>query len=105
MADDRADYYFGLDRALTPAERRLLFQKTPRKNAGYAAPPGTGPDGETCRTCKHYAYNHNRTSRRYPKCALMEAVWTHGPGTDIKARSPACSCWERPAAPPETDGT
>lgn len=83
-----------LDRALTPAERRLLFQKQPKKNAGYPAPPGSGPTGQTCRSCKNYTYNDSRTARLYRKCGLMRAVWTGGPGTDIKAGSPACQFWE-----------
>lgn len=85
-----------LDRALTPQERRLLFHTPAKENAGYAATPGTGPLGETCRTCKHLV--RKQFSRAYLKCALMEAVWTGGPGTDIKAGSPACAHWERKAA-------
>jgi hypothetical protein len=64
---------------------------------GYAAPPGTGPEGETCRTCKHYTHkggSHQCSPKRYPACGLMERFWTHGPGTDIKAKSPACKFWE-----------
>lgn len=91
-----ADELLNLDRALTPQERRLLFKMTPKAHAGYAATPGTGPMGETCHSCKHYAYNEGRTARAYRKCALMRAIWTGGPGTDIKAGSPACSKWERP---------
>lgn len=84
-----------LDRALTPQERRYLFLKQPKKNAGYADTPGTGPKNETCRSCKHYTHNYNLTAQFYRKCGLMRALWTHGPGTDIKAGSPACSKWER----------
>jgi hypothetical protein len=32
-----------------------------------------------------------RFARAYLKCALMEAVWTGGAGTDVRARDPACS--------------
>ena len=60
---------------------------------GYAAPPGTGPDGETCKTCEHYAIV--QFSRRYRKCGLIRKRWTPGPGTDIKAGSPACHYWTR----------
>ena len=83
-----------LDRALTPQERRLLFQTSPKKNAGYAATPGTGPTGETCKSCKHYSGHRTRPGTMFRKCGLMESIWTHGPGTDIKAGSPACSKWE-----------
>lgn len=64
---------------------------------GYAAPPGTGPAGETCKTCKHYTHRH--WGGTYRKCMLNRAKWTRGPGTDIRAGSPACSKWE---AEPET---
>ncbi len=57
---------------------------------GYAHHPGSGPEGETCGSCKHIV----RKSRRYRKCGLNRARWTHGPGSDILAGSPACSKWE-----------
>lgn len=81
-----------LDRALTPQERRLLFRTPAKKNSGYAAPPGTGPSGETCKTCKHLF--RKRLAGTYLKCWLMSAVWTGGARTDVKASSPACSAWE-----------
>jgi len=56
---------------------------------GYANPPGTGPSGETCGSCKHIF-----RTKRYRKCELRKATWTHGPGSDILARSPACKSWE-----------
>lgn len=59
---------------------------------GYAAPPGTGPAGETCRTCRHYT--RKRMSKVYRKCGLMAQHWTNGYGTDIKASAPACRRWE-----------
>ena len=60
---------------------------------GYAARPGTGPAGETCKSCDHYT--HRKFSKTYRKCALNRAAWTRGPGSDIKAGSPACEKWER----------
>lgn len=77
---------------LTEKQRRRL-RKSPQER-GYAAPPGTGPQGETCKTCKHYFRRH--FAKTYLKCALMRAAWTGGAGTDIKAASPACRKWERP---------
>lgn len=59
---------------------------------GYAAAPGTGPEGETCGSCKHHAIR--RFAKDYHKCALMEAKWTGGRGSDILVRAPACKCWE-----------
>lgn len=60
---------------------------------GYARPPGTGPAGETCKTCAHYCRVQGGGSK-FPKCALIRFRWTHGPGTDIRAKSPACELWQ-----------
>jgi hypothetical protein len=60
---------------------------------GYAWTPGTGPEGETCKTCLHYVVKQYHV-KTYRKCGLMESVWTHGPGSDILAKSPACKKWE-----------
>lgn len=84
-----------LERALTPQERRLLFKTTARKNTGHAAAPGTGPFGQTCGTCEHLARTASGSGRVFRKCGLMESTWTHGPGTDIRARDLACSKWEK----------
>lgn len=58
---------------------------------GYAARPGTGPAGQTCKGCESYTLvrHHDNT---FGKCDL--AQWTHGKGTDIKAGSPACAKFE-----------
>ena len=58
--------------------------------AGYAAKPGSGPAGETCRGCAHAV---NRDG--YWKCVLLRARWTSGPGSDIRLKSPACARWEK----------
>ncbi len=63
------------------------------KKTGHAAPPGSGPAGETCKSCAHYSRAAGGR-RAYPKCGLMRHAWTHGPGSDIKASSPACNRWE-----------
>ncbi len=63
---------------------------TPR---GYRADPGTGPKGETCGTCKHYA-RVCRGAGTFRKCGLMKLAWTRGPGTDILKKSAACRFWE-----------
>lgn len=57
---------------------------------GYADRPGTGPAGETCKSCRHY---HVREGR-YRKCLLMRSTWSASTATDIRAGSPACSKWE-----------
>lgn len=69
-------------------------KRKPTEPKGYAAVPGTGPAGETCRSCRHKVAS-NWTAKRYLKCALMQAHWTGGPGTDIRAGSPACARWEK----------
>lgn len=81
---------------LTVEEARLAMGRarkspTPR---GYAAPPGTGPAGETCGSCRHLA--RRSLAKTYLKCELMSAVWTGGGGTDVKAKAPACRRWESP---------
>lgn len=84
---------FELDRALTPKERRRLFGAHIPKKGLYAGIPGTGPDGETCRSCAHKSYAGG-CAGAYLKCSLMRAQWTRGGGTDIKAGTAACSRWE-----------
>lgn len=63
-----------------------------REHRGYAAQPGTGPAGETCKSCRHYVIK--QMANTYRKCALRRGQWTGGAGTDVKARAPACSRWE-----------
>lgn len=79
--------------AMKPWERRKLTRRDPEPR-GYAAQPGTGPAGETCRTCRHNVTTQY-TAMAYHKCELMRAVWTSGRATDILVRSAACSKWER----------
>ena len=76
-------------------EEIMLFNLPPVKQPknkvkGYRGMPGAGPDGETCRTCKHSYYR--QYSKRYWKCALVKE--THSTTTDIRLKSPACQFWE-----------
>ena len=73
--------------------RHLLKAKAKPQKRGYAAPPGSGPVGETCRSCVNYR-SINGGSKTFPKCNLMRDTWTHGYGTDILARAPACREWK-----------
>lgn len=82
------------EHAMTPAQRRELLGRKYPKN-GYAAPPGTGPEGETCGSCEHKAVNQMYSKKRFYKCGLIHATWTRSYGTDIKVGSPACRKWER----------
>ncbi len=79
--------------AMPPAERRkaLGIKRGPQPK-GYFAAPGTGPEGETCRTCKHATAK--RMSKTYWKCGKASARWTGGLGSDIRLKSPACVGWE-----------
>lgn len=61
-------------------------------SAGYFARPGSGPEGQTCGTCIHA--NGTGRAGKYKKCARMKRIWSHGAGTDIKLKSPACEGWE-----------
>lgn len=79
-----------------PLTRRRKPKYPAAKRRGYAYHPGTGPDGETCGSCKHIV-----RTRRYRKCRKAEQIWTHGQGSDVAARSPACKYWEKPD--PETN--
>lgn len=58
----------------------------------FAAPPGTGPDGETCKTCKHIC--RIRLAKNYYKCFLIKHLWKGSKRTDVLTRSPACNKWE-----------
>lgn len=74
--------------------------KTPGVNKttmpkGYAADPGSGPDGFTCRQCKHYIIKYTQAGYTHPKCGLMRHRWTNGRGSDIKVSSPCCKKFEK----------
>jgi hypothetical protein len=60
---------------------------TPR---GYAADPGSGPDGRTCADCAHCKRVPGGGRRQYSKCDLCPGTWTHAAGSDIARGSPAC---------------
>lgn len=61
------------------------------KPRGSAAPIGSGPQGETCKTCKH-SYCR-KMAGTYWKCDLVKA--THGTSTDIRLKWAACSRFEK----------
>ncbi|MDE2105414.1 MAG: hypothetical protein KGL39_49765 [Patescibacteria group bacterium] len=77
---------------LTEKQRERLRRKSPQQR-GYAAAPGSGPQGETCRTCAHFV-RRDGFAKVYLKCGLMRAHWTGGAGTDVKAGAPACREWK-----------
>ena len=82
---------------------KLRGRTTTRAN-GYAAMPGTGPEGETCGSCANCRGHTTRADRTFYKCALQVNAWTHGRGSDVLLRAPACSRWAE-GAPRETSIT
>jgi hypothetical protein len=66
-------------------------KRKPTLAHGYAAPPGMGPENETCGTCAH-SHSPGGHAKNYWKCALVRH--TNGPATDIRLRSPACRLWK-----------
>lgn len=98
---------FGMDvgddgpRLELPKREPLVLDAAPRVRGkhyveprGYAARPGTGPEGKTCRDCAHYVQRCSGGRRSFPKCGRAEHRWTGGRGSDILARAPACSMFE-----------
>ena len=77
----------------SPREVARLKRRLAETPMGYAAPPGSGPAGETCRSC----LNSTRieASRGYWKCRLMQRHWTRSRHTDIRISAPACRAWSR----------
>lgn len=82
-------------------QSKALAKARSLKKGLYADYPGTGPKDETCGSCKHLV--RKQMASVYLKCGLCRQWWTGGGGTDIKARSPACSKWtaEDHASTPE----
>lgn len=72
---------------LISATGKKKRDETPK---GYAARPGSGPAGETCKTCASAC----RTGGRYWKCAVIKHNWSRSYATDIRLKSPACSYWK-----------
>ena len=78
---------FGWDQPMKPKVRG----KRDESARGNAAPIGSGPHGETCKTCVHsYHYEY---AKRYWKCDLVKA--TASPKTDIRLKWAACARWEK----------
>lgn len=61
-----------------------------RANA-HPFPVGTGPDGETCKTCANLR-QRRFYPRTYYKCRYTESG---GKSTDIRLRDKACRGWEK----------
>jgi hypothetical protein len=72
---------------------RNLPANYPAQSVPTPAPPGTGPAGETCKTCAFYRRVRWQAGVHL-KCERIKKRWTHGLGTDIKANWPACAEWQ-----------
>lgn len=77
---------------LTP-DQRWRLQMTRSKKRGHAAPIGSGPEGETCKTCQNLV-RRTGAARTFLKCGLRVAIWTNSYGTDVRAGDAACKKWE-----------
>lgn len=62
---------------------------------GYAARPGSGPAGETCKTCEFKYRIEIRSGKMFWKCLKMKHIWSSCYASDIRLKSPACSFWEQ----------
>lgn len=77
------------------------YRGTPQPSpAGYAAPPGTGPEGETCGSCGHCVFRMFR-GRRFYKCENAARKWDRTRASDVLLHSPSCAQW-KPGKPRET---
>lgn len=85
---------------LTPAKVRGKHYVEPQ---GYAAPPGTGPEGMKCKGCAHYTHASG-VAGSYPKCAANRRRWTGGRGSDILANAPACRLFQKEGVGDERGG-
>jgi len=78
-----------LDAPLRAQSQHFAPARATAAAKGYFTRPGSGPEGETCRSCANVVAHHY--SRTFYKCALVTP--THGAATDIRLRWPACSGW------------
>lgn len=76
---------FGWDEPMKPKGKRDESAR------GNAAPIGSGPAGETCKSCIHA--RSTMFAKRYWKCDLVKA--TRSPKTDIRLKWAACSRFEK----------
>ena len=60
---------------------------------GHYRPKGTGPTGETCKSCRHLV--RKTMAKTYLKCGLARAIWNGGRASDVRASDAACEGWEK----------
>lgn len=81
-----------LDAPMTARRAKVVDRIRKGGPRGYAAMPGTGPVGQTCRQCVHKISVWGGT-KRFQKCALYPNR-TNGVASDIRVNSLACSLFE-----------
>lgn len=74
-----------------PHGTRPPIEKVKRRE-GYAARPGTGSDGETCRTCRHIC---RVRGNEYASACQIGRKGPYGARLYISPSSAACSQFER----------
>jgi len=85
----------GGETVIVPENPRKYGKRGKTEKRGYVERPGSGPQGETCKTCQHLYRNRMYSGKTFLKCGLNRAKWTGGAGSDILASAPACARWER----------
>ena len=68
--------------------------RTIKRPDAYASPPGSGPDGKTCRTCEHIL-RASAGNARVSKCQLVDPHG--GAATDINMHTKACRQYQERA--------
>lgn len=96
MTDRRPDLQSLIDGPFLGVDKRrkTTGRSTPLPR-GHVLPPGSGPVGETCGSCRHLFRNH--MAKTYLKCELNRARWTGGGASDVRAKDAACAKWESKA--------
>lgn len=92
---DKFELEAEMDAPLTSV-RKKRREPTP---SGHAGIPGTGPEGETCGSCRHLF--RNQRAKTYLKCELNKTRWTGGRKSDVRARDKSCKFWEKPTETPK----
>jgi len=78
---------------ITGPQKIYIPASGPKKlDRAHPMTTGSGPDGETCKSCKHCTRSESHARKRFYKCGLMRA--TRGSATDIRLKDPACGRWE-----------
>lgn len=74
-------------------DKSIIRGKHYVRTAGYAARPGSGPDGETCGSCEYL--QTVKLAGTYHKCVLMAKFHTGSRRTDVLTSAPACERWRK----------